>query len=318
MRKQRRQQRNRLQLKLSYGNNVLSILKENKKIIVYFTVALCFALFFSTLSIVTYKRFWDGESKVSLAISKSEGAAVLLFDPQYDQVTKIVIPKSTEVEVANQLGVWKIDSVWELGKQQKLGGELLADTITKQFRFPVTAWAEEDALKFADGSLNSLFHAVFGRYATNLTMGDKVSLAIFSMRVPNARRVEIDLSQSSFLTKKELRDGTEGYVLSKELPQSVLSLFSEDNLSNDSFLVSISDATGQQSVAQDVGNVVEVLGAKVALIEKQEKSDFDCIVKGKNTYLVERISEVFDCIKEDGSSKFDTEVFLGESFGKRF
>jgi hypothetical protein len=267
---------------------------------------------------ITRKNVWDGSSKVAVAVNQVEGASVMLFDPEYEQVITIKIPEGTEIEAANQLGIWKINAIWKLGKQKGIGGKLLSDSITKYFRFPVSAWADEGALGLASDSMFDLYKGILGIYSSNLTLGDKVSMAWFSFHVANAKRVEVDLVKSGFLVADELSDGEEGYVLAPTLPKRVLSLFADDDIAKGENIVAIKDATGQSTTASDVGNVVEVLGAKVALVDKTDKKEIDCLVRGTNELLKARIANLFTCDIDTTESSFSTEVILGTEFAKRF
>src|SRR3989344_5653706 len=98
--------------------------KKRSKIYVYlFLIILGVSLF---LYFVTSRKYWDGEGRLTLAVQKLDGDVnIVTFDPKTSEIFNIRIPGSTEVEVANQLGVWKLKSVWELSMQENLEGSLL-------------------------------------------------------------------------------------------------------------------------------------------------------------------------------------------------
>src|SRR3989344_9431467 len=98
--------------------------KKRSKIFIYlFLIILTFSLF---LYFVTSRKYWDGEGRLTLAVQKLDGDVnIVTFDPKTSEIFNIRIPGSTEVEVANQLGVWKLKSVWELSMQENLEGSLL-------------------------------------------------------------------------------------------------------------------------------------------------------------------------------------------------
>ncbi len=293
-------------------------LKINKKILLYISLVFCVLIVAFFSRIVSHKRFWNGKDKVAVAVNDGVGASILLFDPQYDELIKVIIPKHTEVDVARELGIWKIETLWELGKQEHMNGQLLADSITKHFRFPIAAWSDENALGLYEGNIHKLYKAAFGMYNTNLTVGDRVAMAWFSFNIPNARRSEINLYETGYLKKAILSDGSEGYTKVEPAPQTVLALFAESDIAKSSFAVGITDATGESSVAKNVGQVIQVLGAKVAAVDKKEEADMDCIVKGRNELLSNRIAQLFNCQKEPGTTGFDVEIILGSEFAKRF
>lgn len=266
-------------------------------------------------------RFWDNDSKLTLVINKKDGdVLVTVFNPVVDEVTNITIPKNTQLKVARQLGTWKAGSVWQLGENEGLEGRLLQETITYHFKLPVVAWADSPAEGFASGELIALVKAVALPYKTNLKMGDRIKLAFFSFGIKNFKREEINLAETKLLKQTRFIDGEEGFVLVSDLPANILALFSDIEISQKSISVLIKNATGKKSVAESVGEITEVLGAKVAVVKKEENEDFDCLVLGKNQKAVEKIAQVFSCQKEKSlpSGSLDLEIRLGEGFAKRF
>jgi hypothetical protein len=312
-RKQRRQ-REKSQRKVSFSFSFFA----HKKIFISVIVSLCIGLVIVAVFAIGDKKFWNGKDKLAVAVHEKNGVSVLLFDPQYGEVIRIIIPEHTQVDVAYGLGVWKIETLWELGKQQNVGGKILADTMTKYFRFPTAAWADTSALGLASGNIAEMYKSVFGIYSSNLSLGDKIALSWFSFNVPNAKHIDIDLSETNYLSKTNLSDGSSGYEKVEPAPPKIMSLFADPELSRVSHAISIQDATGQGNVAKNVGQVMEVLGAKVASISDQQETDLDCLVKGKNEALTQKVLILFSCKKSEGTTNFDVEILLGSQFAKRF
>lgn len=313
-RKVQRAQKRRINLNFS----LKGVPFRGKKIFLYFSLAFCFAFIFYITSLFAKTRFWNGKEKVALAVRSNDGASVLLFDPHYDELVTLYIPEHTEIEAAKQLGRWKIESIWELGQQEGESGKLLADSITKYFKFPVSAWADSQASGFGIGGVRNIMKAGFGSYATNLTLGDRARMAWFAFRLPNTKHIDIHLENSGYLQKGTLSDGTPGYRKVEPPPQDILALFTDETFGKSTYAIAIQDATGQTQVARNVGSVVEVLGAKVVAVDREETQDIDCIVKGSNAFLINRIAKLFNCKEEKAESNFDLEILLGTQFARRF
>lgn len=279
-------------------------------------------LFFTLLFFLIFQTsFWDGDSKLTLAINKKDGDVLIaIFNPVVDEVTSITVPKNTQLKVARQLGTWRAGSVWQLGENEDLEGRLLQETITYHLKLPVVAWADSPAEGFANGELVALVKAVSLPYKTNLKIGDRIKLAFFSFGVKNFKREEINLAETNLLKKTQLIDGEEGFILTSGLPASILALFSDIEISQKDVLVLIRDATDKRGVPEQVGEIVEVLGAKVVAIKKEESEKFDCMVLGKDQKAVEKLAQVFSCEKGKGlpSGSFDLEIKIGEEFARRF
>lgn len=284
---------------------------------VVLVVGLVFTYYFSTTLQTSY---WRGEEKISVAI-RMDGGDVLIstFDPIGEQVHNILIPKDTEMEAARQLGVWKIRSVWDLGKNENLGGDLLSESITHHFRIPVKNWSDYGGLGLATGGFVELVKSALLPYDTNLSKLDRIRLALFSFRVKNKDRIDIDLSKSKYLKLTKLKDGSEGYKLVMDLPESIKIIFSDRNIASDINTISIINSSGSNSSAKIVGDVAEVLGAKVASINLQDQKAFDCVVWGNNQYLIDKLAKFFECTYVDRlGGPYDAVLEIGEEFSKRF
>ena len=276
---------------------------------------------FLFLLITFQTRFWKSSAKTFLVIGKENGDVVVsVFDPGLEKITNILIPNNTEVEVARQLGRWKIGSVIELGENEDLEGMLLAETVVKHFKFPVAAWADAPALGFAEGGFLGIVKASLFPYKSNLGIGDRLKLGIFSIRIKNLKRESIAFSEENILKKVTLIGGEEGYILAGRLPNYIIALFSNPNITDNGATVTILDATETPNIAEEIGEVIEVMGVKLANIKKEELDTCDCEIKGKNKELLEEIARVFSCkkLKVEPEGNYDLEIKIGEGFSKRF
>lgn len=265
-------------------------------------------------------HYWVGKNKLSIAIAKKDGSVVVsTFDPVEGELVNLTIPKETEVELSRRLGKIRIKNAWQVGLNEGYDGELLAETITRHFKFPVAVWADSPAAGFTQSNINLLIRAMFSPYKTNLTIGDRVRLGIFSMGIKNLKKEDIALQETTYLRKTQLVDGREGYVVTGRFPQSLLVVFSEELMSNSGATVVITDETGSPQTANELGQLIEVLGAKVASIEKKGKKNYDCRVSGKDKQTVARVSLILSCgVEADRQSNFDIRLSIGEEFAQRF
>lgn len=272
-------------------------------------------------SVVVYKiffnkKFWTGEDRVSVVTADGNGAIILIFDPVSEEITKILVPGETQVEVAKNLGVWKIKSVWELGENEGQYGTLLARSITRTFNFPVFLWSEDKILGLASNNPLDILKATFSLFKTNLSLGDKVSIGLFSLNVRNANKKFIDLGKTTLLKKSTLADGGLGYVASNLDSPAISSKFADYRVSYRDFRIQIKDATGGGVWAEEVSEVIEVFGAKVASILNVDKKEIACEVKSKDQEVGKRISLTLGCNQTEDvpEGNFDMEIILGEEF----
>lgn len=283
-------------------------------------VYLVAALVILFLLLFSKPSYWDTSSKIAIAVNGSDGPQIVVFDKELEEITQVHIPKDTEMQVARQLGTWKIGNVWQLGENEKLGGKLLAESITFHLKFPVYAWADGGAMGFVEGGPFSFLKAVVAPYKTNLTFADRLKITQFVLRVREFKKSEIELSETSVFRRTKLIDGSEGYQLTGLVPVSILALFSDTQIAQNQTRVVIYDATEKYKLAEEVGEIVEIIGAKVTAIKKEEKADFDCKVLGVDKKSVEKVALVLGCEKgkEEVAGNFDLEIYLGVDFPKRF
>lgn len=273
-----------------------------------------FFLFFKT-------KLYNRNYKLALVSQKKNGDVVIsVFDPKAKEITAYNIPGNTQLIVSRQLGTWKAKSIMQLGINESLGGKLLAETIIRNFYFPITAWMESGGEGFVSGNLGAIIKDIFFARETNLSFSDRINLGLMSLGVSEQGRSEVDFTDTGMLRKTRLVDGVEGFVIAGEPSTAISSAFAENENSTDVIKVAILDATGIRNIAEKVGKTIENLGTKVVSIQDEEVSDTDCTVSGRNGEMVERVALIFSCQKEkikEGES-FDINLFLGEKFAKRF
>lgn len=281
--------------------------KKKKKsilpLLILVIIGSLFIIFFSQ------KSFFDRKTNLSIAVARQDGNVdLVVVNPVEETLTTITIPADTQVTAANQLGVWRIKSIWKLGEQEKLSGELLAKTLTRSFGFPTEAWADESFAKSLLRTKN-----------TNLSLKDKIKLTVFFNSTKASSKTNVDLVKAGALRPEKLTDGEEGYVLSGKIPASVFAIFGETNISKEGMIVTVEDATNAPGVARKVGEIVEVLGAKVVSISQGQSDIAGCKVIGPESATVEKIAKVFSCRREkDSGGEAGVKIILGKDFAKSF
>lgn len=268
---------------------------KTKKRPVLFKFLVTLFIIVSAVGFILFKsEFWDGKNRLSVVITGDGGdVRITTFDPRLKEITDIVIPGNTQVEVSRSLGRLPIKNVWAVAENEGLGGELLAETVTSYFKFPVYVWANWQAIGFSDTSPFSIGKAVFVPYKTNLKIGDRFRLALFSIGVTNSKRASINLDETGYITKTKLVDGEEGYIVTGSFPTELLAVFSDPEISEELVNVIIRNASGDQLVAQEFGEVLEVLGAKVVSIEKLEPETVNCNLVGSDAQIVKKVAIIF-------------------------
>lgn len=302
----------------------LFVIKKKKKGLRFSLRAIAFLVisFFVLLFYLFFRfKFLGGVSKQSLVVNSKEGNVVVSsIDLKSEEITNIIIPANTQLLVTRQLGTWKAKSIWQLGVNEGLGGELLRETIIKNFHIPVRYWAESHGQALIGGGFFPALVSLFYPLQTNLGTLDKLKLAVLSAKIPSSRITEIDLGETPMLKQTRLLDGEEGFVIRSKVPEKVLLVFADEAMAGSEIRLSIKDATGNSKVAELVSKTLEVMGVKLVSKTLEDLGDFDCFVSGKRREVVEKVVKLFLCKeeKEESLGNFDLEVKLGRGFARRF
>jgi hypothetical protein len=301
------------------------VAKRSVKIINRHTVGLIliFLLLTALLIVVSLSKakYWDGSTKLHMVMPTDGGnIQFTIFDPHEKEIVNILIPGNTQVEVARQLGVWKLGSVWELGRQEKMDGKLLAATVMREFNFPVYVWADSSAEKLSETNIFLLARFILDPFKSNLNFADKLKLGVFALQVQHYNNIAIDLRNTGYLKKAVLTDGEEGYVVAGKLPKQLVAYLAYPEVSKHAPSLEIINKTGNVNVAGKAGEVVEVMGAKVAAINNENEEDIDCSVSGNNAEIVKIYGLVFNCEIDEASStsNLDLQLMLGKRFFQRY
>lgn len=262
---------------------------------------------------------WNGKDKVSLVFREDAGnIGVTVLDPVLSEVTTLIIPGDTQVDIARNYGTFRIKNVWQLGVNEKIGGSLLAETVTQNFLFPIFLWNSKSP-GLDEGEAGRILNFIFLPGQTNISFGDRLRMGFFAMGVQDLGRSKIDLGKSQFLDKKKLNDGEPGYVISGPVSQRLTVYFSDNEIGDQNIKVNITDATGTSGISEKLGEILQVIGGKVVSIDKKSVSeDSDCIVTGLNREAVKKISNLFSCKVGDQKTSFDLDIRVGREFAKRF
>lgn len=261
--------------------------------------------------------------RVSLVTPNSKGDIVFsLFDFKEGTVSNVIIPGSTEVTTARNLGNWKIESLWKLGQNEKVGGVLLAETVTRALALPADYWGDQVYSDLGSGDLSKTMRAVFAVEPTNLSLSDRLRIGLFSLQAKATSRQEINLADSKYLYRTKLADGTLGYkVRDINLPFELRAILADADISKEGATILLENAAGRDSISGEIGEIVDVLGGKVASVTKLNIADIDCVIFGDSKLVsYQTLAKVFACTRSGKLADYNFDIVLrvGSKFARRF
>lgn len=265
---------------------------------------------------------WNGKDPLTVAVTQANGDIQLVqLRPANNEIVVLVLPGSTQINAARNLGSWKLKSIWELGVNEKLEGTLLTESITHSYKFPVTYWLsdKENKFDFLDPKLINISRIIGSSINSNLPSGDRLRIYLFALRTKSYKRIREDVAEYPYLKNEILTDGEKGYVLTGNTSQKLFSYFADPDIVEQAITISIVDGSGRGGVAKLLGDLMEVLGAKIASIKSIPVNDLDCLVSGNNPRIVAKISKLLGCeVKDAEDSAIDVTIEFGKIFADRY
>jgi hypothetical protein len=290
-----------------------------RKVLKYLILLTIFALMVFLIGLFRCRN-WDGNNKLNVVIGGSGDVNIINLNPKDGEMTKIIIPGNTEFELSRGLGKMRAKNVWQLGFNEGLRGDLLSETVTKNLKISTYSWTCKEGDALWGGNMKSLPKLLFGNCDTNLSFGDRFKIALFALRVNDYKKVEVNLLDSQLLVKTKLNDGEEGYELSNRIPRQISILASDERLSGKNLKFKIIDSVKEKGISEELGKIVESLGAKITIIEESDDKDVDCVLYTDIKDVGEFLKNTFSCKveKKARNSNYDIELLIGSKFSKRF
>ncbi|CAN5290836.1 hypothetical protein BH10PAT1_BH10PAT1_2370 [soil metagenome] len=269
-----------------------------------------FILFLSgILFYIISPKNWDGKSKISIAVqNRGMDVTVEILDPTTSSITKINIPAETEVQAANQLGTWKLGSITRLGKDKKLKGDFLKNTIIKSFNFPIDEWADAN-----------FFDSIF-KSDSSFSLLDKIRISLFTLGVNNSQKTDIDLSQTNYLQRVQLTDGSLGWEISGDIPTNIESYFTDQNFADENLTILLNNGSESNAITNTLARTIQTLGVNIASTQNISASNSNCNITGLNKIVVTKIAKIFSCSTKISKpeNNFDIQIDLGKIVKNRF
>lgn len=302
--------------RFNYKKNNRGIIKK----VFVFTALGSFTIFVFTLGsfLINLRKVIKAQNKFIIAVRQNNNDVhIHIIDPSSRKYVIINIPSETLVDASNNLGQWRIGTLWKLGQNEKMGGEVLGKSIIRNFNFPISYWADYQAENFSEGNILKILKSTFNNYKSNLHFYDKIALLFYGITIPKDSREFIDLAKSKFLKEGRLPDGENGYLVTENFPDFLLPIFSNLKISN--YKIMINNQGAYESDLKKVSGIIEVLGGKVAYISKSKSGNFVCSVWGKDQNIENLVSKLFSCnvLENPTNQGFDLEISLGKDFSNK-
>lgn len=287
-------------------------------------VKIILALFFLCLTILSFflftkRNYPKNQSRLSVAVNENDFTKVVVFDTTKNEVVLISIPNSVEVESAGGYGVLKLKNVWKLSESENKP-KLVANTLTKYFLIPTDTSSSTSILALVSGNVFTKIKVIFNSMG-DLTFADRLNLFVYSLRSPSIK--EFDLHELKALTKTTLKDGSEGYIKSGDLPQIITYYLSDPLFEKKDLKIKIENSSENRALSESIKAVTEAIGGHVLFIEKNPMLKIpDCQISylPANHDEAKHLSRLINCshIKLDQELTFDIVISFGADYINTF
>lgn len=287
------------------------------------------AIFTSKLYYAWKNKIWDGEARITIALV-SQNPKIYSLDPISQKLTILELPNSLEIDTSHGLGNWFVGSLYELGLQKGMKGELFRTSLQKSLGVPIDAWVTSSSdVFFQDRPLAKITPLLqtflpTSNVSTNLNFIDQLNLLIKTSEGRITRK-EINPLTIGIIRKKDLAFKEEAYELTSERASLAFTKnFRDELVFSEGKTISIINTTSRAKLAQEVSQVVSTLGVKVVQTRQSSQIIEYCTLRGSPEELAsnsaKRLNRLFKCKKETSAPQepANLELSLGEDFAQEF
>lgn len=251
-------------------------------------------------------RIWKGNERITVVVASSP---VKIFSYQEGVGLAVIeLPHNLEIDASNNAGRWKVESLYELGKIQGVGGKLLSTTLQSAFGIPIGGYLAPRAEVLDNKNLLSLLFATGGE--TNLAFFDRVQLSLVLSGTPDPMRRTIYPEKTGMLT----RMGDKFVLNDGSLPRELVDV----EVSKEGIGIGVINTSRSSGLGRRAARVIEGLGAPVLWVKSDPTDGGEdtgrCKIRAgkesRSSLTVRRLFEIFSCTSEIDSRLTSSAEFL--------
>jgi len=283
------------------------------KRVVILSVVILLSLFI--VEIFIKKGKWVAGYGASVVFTHDDNTSILFFDHKDMEINRIDIPSDSIVSTSYGLGQYKVDKLWQLGKDQNKEGVLLTASVMKNFSLPVVAYVNTKPDLLYKKSVVGRIKFILSAYKNNLSFTDRIKLAYFSFGIKDIDKYAYNLKDTAVLENETLKDGSTGYLPTGYFPNKFMTIFSIPSEKGIVTATLVNTTHGSDNSGQ-ISKLLETLGAKVVSVEEEESELARCVVLGNDSKIVRIISDYFDCVQEKpkDNQSIDIKILMDKNF----
>lgn len=305
--------------------------RYGKKIWQIAILILCVASFL----VVGSWRSFSRQARISIAVM-GDPVWVWSWDTLRNRFVAVKIPPDSLVEGVHGYGKYSLESLWQLGLIDSVGGTLFATSLEEALGVPVRWYLGGKKTKITSSStplaalkdffsLTGVNKYFSGMYATNIPALTFLRLMKAVQFLRPDRVNSISLAPGKGLVEEELPDATKVLVVDpSQLDILWGNIFEDETVRREALTVAIYNTTQVSSLGVRAARILGHLGVVVVTVGNDEPVIERCQLSGAKPFLesatARLITEVLDCATFASSeeSRADLIVRLGTAYEARF
>lgn len=297
--------------------------KKNYRFLFWIIVSLVLGLLGLKILSSVSRSVWDGKQRINFVLQNSQ-IILVSYSPANQELTTISIPDDLLLTIPRGYGDYLAKVLPKLVSQEKRP-ELLGETIQENFAVPIDGWINLDRSEKENNPKKAVTDTLMATLKlnglTNLSDWDLIRLWWAARAVRSSNIQSIDLSDYRCLVEGKLPDGTAVSKLNSERLDSVIQkYFLNDPLRASNLTLQVLNGTDHSGLGQSASRILTNMGINIIDVSNLDKKAEKCEVRSgkelKNSYIVKKISGIFDCgwleLTERGRS--DITMIIGEDY----
>ena len=256
---------------------------------------------------VLNRSIWDGEHQINIVI---DGQPVVLvsFEPERKTPLNILtLPPETYIKLTHGYGFYRLESVNNLaGYEGRIGGQLLAESLSEYLGLPLEAYISGSNIKLADNKnsadfiLEIIWNLLCGHGQTNLSKWDLARLW-WRIRLMRSDKIALaNLCKDDICYKETLIDGSEVLKIDLEKADKITDDFFQDYLiRQEGLTISVLNQTSSVGLASSAARMINKIGGRVIQIGEEKDTGVKCLIRVgqrlSQSYTLRRLKKIFGC-----------------------
>jgi len=294
--------------------------KKQKKSVLRFFGLFCFVLILAS----TFRFFSGfknskvfGLSRVNFLVNDWDKVGIISVIGN-NKLIFLDLPGEKKINLTRGFGKYPISSIFTLGEIEKMGGELLKESIQEFFGISISGLLifKDKFPKNRSELERILLEAGFGKVKTDFSKYDLFALWWRVKRVPEFESARINLNDLDCFEP-------DGEFSLKKIDLIVRKYFQDEKVVNEDLAVAVFNSTDFSGLGNQGERVLSNLGGRVVNVSNSETKEVSLIKSTKkiaNSYTLKILQRIFGFMWKEAeveAGRADIGIYLGKDYWKK-